>query len=330
MDNFSSPGMNGSAQVNVPGIIAFQTVFMLIVTIPVTIVNIAIIIALAVENSISRPIRIVLINTPIACVIVAIGLFVNQVTSLYNSTYAIESDIGIDPTVIEGVCRFVFFCWGMGGAGRLAFMALYAITVMLIVLLKANNLKSVLMFIVVGSVWLLVFLFIVWFLVPLAFTSIFDSVSCVPLPSSGSGVEFTIVYCVIFGLLCFTITIVIPFITLYYIKKHTLKDQSNNIASALAKFAFFLLVGNVFNILSEILPTILAATIAGSLTDTSGISMAVLSIIAVSLIPSPIFIIAYFKNIQKRLFQQCTKQKKKNVSSKNSSNFTEKSIASAV
>ena len=291
---------NGSLQstVNVPGIIAYHILFMLVVTIPVSIVNLAIIIALALESTISKPIRIVLINTPIACIIVAIGLFVNQVISLYGST------TGMDPP--EGVCRFVAFCWGMGGAGRLAFMALYAVTVLLIVLVKASNLKSVFMFIAVAAVWLLVFLFILWYLFPLAFVIIHDKASCLPQPCGGSGIEFSIVYSLVFGLLCFAITIIIPFITLIYIKKHTLKEHSN-IASALAKFAFFLLVGNVINILSEIVPTILAAIVVGSLSDTSGISMVVLSIVAISLIPSPIFIIAYFKEIQRRILKPCIK-----------------------
>ena len=119
-------------------------------------INLAIIIALAFEKSVSKPIRIVLVNMPIACIIVAIGLFVNQVTSLYGAT------TGFDPPAIEGVCRFVIFSWGLGGAGRLAFMALYAITVLLIVRFNATNLKTVLMFIVVASVWLIVFLFI-WY-----------------------------------------------------------------------------------------------------------------------------------------------------------------------
>ena len=316
MNNLSNPEQNGSLQVavNVPGIIAYHTVFMLVVTIPVTIANIVIIVALTLENTISKPIRIVLVNTPIACIIVAIGLFVNQVTSLYVTT------TGTDPP--EGVCRFVLFCWGMGGAGRLAFMALYAVTVLLIVLVKAANLKSVLMFIVVAAVWVLVVLFTLWYFVPLAFAVLFDKASCVPLPS---GIGFTIVYTLVFGLVCFAVTIIIPFITLFYIKKHTLKEHSN-IASALAKFAFFLLVGNVVNILSEIVPTILAATVAGSLSDTSGISMVVLSIVAISLIPSPIFIIAYFKNIRKRLFKPCLRRMKQAGSSKENSKPTEKSV----
>ena len=291
MDNRCNLEQNVSLQVgvNVPGIIAYHIAFMLVVTIPVTVVNIAIIIVLALEKNISKPIRIVLVNTPIACIIVAIGLFVNQVIALYGST------TGVDPP--EAVCQFVVFCWGMGGAGRLAFMALYAVTVLLIVLVKASNLKSVFMFIAVAAVWLLVFLFILWYLIPLAFVIVYDKASCVPHPC---GIEFTIVYTLVFGLFCLVVTIIIPFITLLYIKKHTLKEHSN-IASGLAKFAFFLLVGNVINILSEIVPTIIAATI--SVSDTSGISMVVSSIVAISLIPSPIFIIAYFKDIRKMLFK---------------------------
>ena len=97
-----------------------------------------------------------------------------------------------------------------------------------------------------------------------------------------------------------------------------------NIASALAKFAFFLLVGKVINILSEIVPTILAVTIAGSLSNTSGISMVVLFIVAISLVPTPIFIIVYFKNIRKRLFKPCMKQTE---SSKENSQPSEKTVA---
>ena len=308
MDGISNPEQNGTLEVNVPGIITFHAVFMVTVTIPVTIINITIIILLALEQSISKPIRIVLVNTPIACIIVAVGLFVNQVTSIHGST------TDTDVSEYEGVCRFVVFSWGLGGAGRLAFMALYAITVLLIVVVKATNLKTVLVFSIVASVWLLVILFVLWYLVPLAFDVTFDKASCVPLPSGNSDIAFTIVYCLVFGLLCFAITILVPIITLIYIKKHTLQEHMS-FASALAKFAFFLLVGNVINFLSEIIPTILAATIAGSLSDTSGISMAVLSIIAISLIPSPIFIIAYFKNIRKSLFQPCMKQKKHTGSS---------------
>ena len=323
MNNLSIPQENDSLQntANVPGIIAYHTVFMLVVTIPVTVINIAIVVALTLENSITTPIRIVLINTPIACIIVAVGLFVNQVASLCGST------TGIDPPM--EVCRLAFFCWGIGGAGRLSFMAAYAITVYLMVhingaKLGTAKLKAKFVFIAIALVWLFVFLFIFWFLVPFAFAALFDQASCVPLPTTESGIAFTIVYCLVFGLICFSITIIFPIITLLYVKKNTLKEN-NDITTALAKFAFFLLVGNVINILSEILPTVLAATVvdSGSISDVTPISKIVLSIVAISLIPPPIFILAYFKKIRMRLLQPCMKKTSHQPHIKSSSKDTE-------
>ena len=300
MDNLSTPQENDSVQdtANVPGIIAYHTAFMLVVTIPVIVVNFAIVLALILENSMTMPIRIVLINTPIACIIRAVGLFVNQLASLHGST------TGIDPPT--ELCRFIFFLWGIGGAGRLSFMAAYAITVYLMVHIKAAKLKAKFIFIMVVLVWLFVVLVVVWYLVPFAFIVLFDEVSCVPLLSTESGIAFTIVYCLVFGLVCISITIIFPIITLVYVRKNTLKENSD-ITTALAKFAFCLLVGNVINILSEIVPTVLAATVvdSGSLSDVTVISRIVLAIIAISLIPAPIFIIVYFKNIRTWLLKLC-------------------------
>ena len=92
--------------------------------------------------------------------------------------------------------------------------------------------------------------------------------------------------------------ICISVVTLYYLKRHTTSDGAQY-KKAMAKFAAFLLTGNVLNVIAFLVPGVALA---------SSVTVAVYLVYIITLLssfPTPILIVPFIKPVQKRLF--CSK-----------------------
>ena len=97
--------------------------------------------------------------------------------------------------------------------------------------------------------------------------------------------------------------------TLCYMKQHTISEGAQY-KKALAKFAAFLITGNVLNVLGAVIPAVLAQDVAAI--DSVVVYTTYITIL-LSYIPTPILIVVFLKPVRKRLRRLfCSKHQKDN------------------
>ena len=96
-----------------------------------------------------------------------------------------------------------------------------------------------------------------------------------------------------------TVSIAVPIICLCYIKKNIVTEDTQY-RKAMAKFSLFLVLGGAINMAGQVIPGIVAYYI-----EAPGLYLAY-GFAAVSLIPTPIIIIAYLKPVQEQVKKMFT------------------------
>ena len=110
----------------------------------------------------------------------------------------------------------------------------------------------------------------------------FDNVQCFPLRSGvpiAVSISSIVVWISFSALLPLVIAVIIPIITLCYINQNTVSDGKEN-NKTIAKFALFLLSGNVVNIVARAVPIIISLLFS----DAAGIAVS-LSLVSLSTMP---------------------------------------------
>ena len=114
-----------------------------------------------------------------------------------------------------------------------------------------------------------------------------------------------VIACFVPVLLCICVLLC----TLCYMKLHTISEGAQY-KKALAKFAAFLITGNVLNVLGAVIPSVLVQDVPAI--DSVGVYIAYITIL-LSFIPTPILIVVFLKPVQKRLRHLfCSKHQKDN------------------
>ena len=117
---------------------------------------------------------------------------------------------------------------------------------------------------------------------------------------------YLISWIIIALLLPLALCICIPMAALCYLKRHTISEGAQY-KKAMIKFAAFLIIGNVLNVLGQVVPAIVAVT----LLDIIGVCLAyIISIL--SFIPTPILIVLFLKPVQEQLRHLFCKKWQKN------------------
>ena len=286
-----------------PGFVVFNMVLLVMVVLPVVILNGVILVALLLETSTAKVVRLALGSILVSCLIVALGLIMYHISGIILNLAPVDNPSNIP-------CKIIVFLLGFGGAARLVFMATFAAIVCMVVKYRKATTLQVLAGVIAVSVVLWMTLFLVN--TPLLSgdivqSSYTDSLSCGPKPINLSSYIFVGLYGLFFGLGSFSVTIIFLIITLCFIKRHTISDKE--VKKAMLKFGFFLLIGNGINFLGSTVPPAIAAfivppervSIEGQYTAfTEGIYIAYI-MFNISLIPTPILIPIYFKPIRKKL-----------------------------
>ena len=111
---------------------------------------------------------------------------------------------------------------------------------------------------VVTSLWVFLVLFnCVLFIPGVMIIEWTDGVSCSPRQKGSGTYIFLSIDVVICGLVPFTLTIVMPPLTLSYIKRNLITEDVI-LKKTLVKFALFLIVGNVLGIIGLLVPVLIA------------------------------------------------------------------------
>ena len=287
MDNCSNCSVN--TNLAGPGFGAFL-ILVLLVAITVIVLNITVITALCVAHSVSKLMRIFLINLLVAGLSVAligIGSFLSGLVLNFTSL----------PPPDLGFCRFLLWGYGVGAIARLYCLSGFSIVVLLIVCYNKKEMKTLYIVIFLALIWCVSILLNTHVLVPPIYTvQYYDNVACFPRTLDADIIRearyvFTAVWVIIGGLTPLTISIVVPIVVLCYVRRNTIsKGSSYN--KGIAKFTLFLVAGNLINLVSQ------AVVHSGVyVSEPPGVYLSY-SVGLISLIPSPIMILIFMKPVR--------------------------------
>jgi len=133
------------------GYVAYKLIVFLLILIPIAVTDILIIIATILEPSVKKTIKMALINIPIACLIVMAGFTIDAIAaSAYTLARMAIPDLW--------PCYIMVYLIALGAVSRLVFMALFSVTVYVIVRV-GKKVTPFIFAIVVTSLWVFLVLF---------------------------------------------------------------------------------------------------------------------------------------------------------------------------
>ena len=247
---------------------------------------------------IPRVLAVLLINQLMSCVIVAV---INTIYSILGVLVVVsQSSDSVTIKLPPACCQFLIWVNMFGSIGRLWGLAVYSIVTLLTVRYGQKFLKHTLVVIVcIIGVWFISFIVNIHIMLPYPVYAVqfVDNVVCLPhnaiIPKS-SRYPTLAIWIVFGGITPLAISITIPIITLCYIRQNTVTEGANY-NKRIAKFALFLVVGNVVNLLGNAVPGLIALY-----AEAPGVILAYL-LISLSLLPTPIIIIVFMKPIRKKI-----------------------------
>ena len=277
---------------------------------PAFIFNILLLVAIIVEKTLPGTIRLILSNIIIASEVVILGIAIILVQNVILSGWKHLSSSLL-------VCRFTYVTLTSGAAARLMYMATFAITVYVLVRHGPGKLHFHLS-LPAGI--------LLWFFAIILNTALFstdvlditfhDGSACAPHGKNVTTPVYTFTYIVVYGLSSFTLGVIFPILSVCYVRKHTISGDTQML-KGMIKFAIFLLVGNSMNFIGISIP-ILFATFAPSGDEyyilEKAFNYAEGILLMLSLIPTPIILLIFFKPVRYRLKKivcfQCVKTTK--------------------
>ena len=302
MENFTNSSLNAISPLSGPGFVVFNAVMLLGVLFPVIAVNTVILVALVLESSIVKVVRLVLGSILVSCLIVALSLVMNHIAGIVLSLSPVNSPPDLP-------CTITIILIGFGGAARLVFMAMFAVIVCVIVRYgKATNKRSVIIAVLVAVVILGIitcFATAPLFLQSINRTTYRDSLACGISRVNIFSTVFFGLYVFVFCLATVSVAIVFLLITICFLKSHSISDKK--VKKAMVKFGFFLLLGNGISFIGQLIPVIIASVAIppkkGSPTAIPEWNYISFTFLNAALIPTPILVLVYFKPIRKQLRQ---------------------------
>ena len=270
----------------------FITLFLLI---PGYIFNILLLVAIIAERTLPGTIRFILSNIIIASEVVIFGIFIilvhNIISSVSRHSYLF-------------VCRFTYVTLTSVAAARLLYMAMFAITVYILVRHGPAKLHFRLSFTAGILLWFFaIILNTALFSTDVLEITLHDGTDCAPHGRNGTTQLYAFTYIIVYGLSSFIIGVIFPILSVRYIRRNTISGDSK-VLKRMIKFAIFLLLGNSMNFVGISIP-ILFATFAPSgdehYTLEKALNYAEGIFLMLSLIPTPIILLIFFKPVRHRL-----------------------------
>ena len=272
-----------------PGFGAFLIILLLLVVTAI-VLNVTIITALCVAHSVTKLMRIFLINLLVAGLIVALieGLFIFSGLSL-NFTSLPPPDLGF--------CRFLVWGYSVGAISRLYCLAGFSIVVLLIVRYNKKEMKTPYIVLFLSLIWCVSILLNTHILVPPIYAvQYYDGVACFPRTLDADIIKevryvFTAIWVIFGGLTPLTISIVVPIVVLCYVRRHSMTAGSSY-NKGIAKFTLFLVAGNLINLVGQTVVTLIVYV-----SEPPGVYLSY-SAGMISLIPTPIMILIFMKPVR--------------------------------
>ena len=289
---------------------------------PLLLFNILLIVAIAKEKSIVGTLRLVLVNIVTAGQVVIVGGMMFSIANVIITGCGCPE---LRPS--DFACRLFTWVTLSGGAARLMYMTTYAISVYVLVRYGARKMKIWVAFVTVVGVWVGVLLPNAAIFSPnVVLINFRNNVTCAVHGTGYMTLFYTFGYISVYGLLGFAVSVFSPIGTVWFIRHNTISGDIT-LVKAMMKFAVFLILGNVINFFGHIVPLIFATfaidgmdsyTLEKAFSYTRGV------LILISLIPTPVIILIYFRPVRQRMKHMlcCVCMKKVDMSEKNKTGMT--------
>ena len=286
---------------------------------PLLLFNILLTVAIVIEKSIARTLRLVLVNivTSVQVVIVgAIMFFISNV--IISGCWCSE----LRPS--DFACRWMYWVIASGGAARLMYMTTFAISVYVLVRFGETKMKIWVATVAVVGVWVAALLPNTAIFSPdVVLINFHNNDSCAAHGTGYKTFIYAFSYTGVYGLLGFAVSVLCTIATISFIRHNTVGCDIT-LVKAMIKLSVFLILGNIINFIGQTTPLLFAAfapagkdwyTLEKAFNYVEGV------FILLSLVPTPVLILIYFKPVRIRvkriLCGVCIKTK--NVSEKSKS-----------
>ena len=257
------------------------------------------ILALLKATSIPGPVRLFLFNLLLAGLLVAVALMfmVGTSTVLIN-----VSSNHLRPRYL---CRVYLWAFATGVVARLWSLAAFSFSILAIVRFSKKTISVWSAAVILIILWLVPMGISLYVLLPYVYEAQFlHGVACFPDNNSTAIIvqaryTFFAAWTIFGGLAPLSVSITVPIVCLCYIRKNTV-TEGTQYRKAMAKFSLFLVVGGSINIAGQIIPGLLALYSAPP-SVYLGYGSSVLS-----LIPTPIIILAFLKPVREQAMKIIT------------------------
>ena len=293
---------NGTTLTSGAQLVAYKVLLLLLIAIPITIVDGAIIIIIITEKGLNPRIRVVLSSIPLANMLVALAHIFGGITSI--SLVVRHAPGAAPPLPSTYLCTFIYFIGGIGSSGRHLFMAAFSGTVFVIVRYGMDRVKVRYFGIVIALLWIGTTTFQATLFSQYIITFEFhNSAICRPVVTGGPSFIYISVYFTVFCVVPYAIIITMATLTCCYTKKHTLSETNLPISRAMVKFTLFLTMGNTVSIIGITAPSIVIFSTPENEELDVNLSMLSSILVHLSLIPLPFLLFAYFAPLRAKLVQ---------------------------
>jgi hypothetical protein len=213
--------------------------------------------ALCLSHTVCKILRIFLIN------LLAAGLFTALFQLVFGFTALILNFSSVSSPPLQ-LCRFISWGFGVGSVARMYSLMAFAVSVLLVVRFKRKDIVTVYIVTAILFIWTIPVLLNTHVLIPQVFAvHYYSGVVCFPQTKNAAIIfkaryTFTALWVMGGGVAPFTVSIIVPISVLCYVKHHTLTGEHSSFSKGIARFSLFLVVGNVFNIVGQMVVTLTA------------------------------------------------------------------------
>ena len=291
MDNSTVPSAAEVASLQYSAFLAYSIVLTVIILVAGVMSGFTIL-ALLMAVSIPRLIRIFLINLLLSSLLVAVSLLLIVFTS------AVLVAMGTQPPTPRYLCRVYLWAFASGVAARLWSLTAFSFSVLAIVRFNKKTISVCCAAVIIPILWLVPMAITLYILLPAVYEAQFiDGVACFPDTNATIFVEARLFFFTLWstcgGVVPLIVSIIVPIVCLCYIKRNIV-TEGKQYRRGMANFSLFLVLGGVICIAGQILPAMLSfISTATGVYLTYGFAV-------VSLLPTPIIILAYLKQVREQ------------------------------
>ena len=288
MDNSTFPPENDTS-LNSPSFMAYSILLAMAIVVG-SLLIVFTILALLMATAVPRPVRLFLINLLLAGLLVAVSL----VSALCTATVLIA--VRTHSPLPRYLCRVYLWGFATGAAVRLWSLAAFALSALGGVRFGKKTISWCTAAAVTFILWFAPMIISLYIILPYVYEVQFvHGVACFPDTNSTifpqARYTFFATWTIFGGLTPLAVSIIVPIACLCYIRMNSV-SEGTKFRKGFAKFSLFLVVGGSINFAGQILPALL------SINSAATGAYLTYACIAVSLLPTPIIIMAFLKPVR--------------------------------